>query len=559
MVLRLDPDDDEAERNERMGLERRTELEVRRELARVAGELFPPGSDPSNAYAEAVRAGSAVTGERMRDILSRALQDSADLGVSVAVRQFENVGYGFDYTLANENARNWALRYTDDVLAQLGTTTSRIVGQAVGRWVDNGEPLERLVRDIAPAFGRQRAKLIAATEITRAYAEGSKEAYIASGVVKKLVWQASMDERVCIYCGGLHGKVVGIEESFDSALPSALRERARPFAMPPAHPGCRCWILPEIQEVKPTRERKPKPTTVTPTPAPTPAMVPIPAAPAVEERRQRAEAMAAEARAGAERLAIEEQQRQAVAPALPAVPQPKENVIERVEAKLDTAIQRLANRYKTTPAEVEATVAKAAADLTDPSKPVSLRAPSGAIDAILDSGRFKSQFETGTSGAVLDKDLRARAEERGLGVAYDSAPDQRPIYGYVANPQFDRYLKEYGDLAVEFKPEIRKRTTVLMGDSLTPMNAGDGVPSPIDNLRKSSWDGNITSLYETAKGYEEWVMTGMEYVEVQIHGQAKVGDIARIRDTESKLTVTQLQRLRGLGIDVVDKDGLGRN
>lgn len=214
---------------------------MRRELARVAGELFPSGSEPANAFTESVRAAEAVTGERMRDVLGRALQDSADLGVSVAVRQFENVGYGFDYTLANETARAWALRYTDEVLAQLGTTTARIVGQSVGRWIGNGEPLQALVNDLRPAFGKQRARLIASTEVTRAYAQGTKEAYTASGVVKKLVWQASMDERVCIYCGSLHGKVVGIEESFDGALPANLRERARPFALPPAHPGC---ILP---------------------------------------------------------------------------------------------------------------------------------------------------------------------------------------------------------------------------------------------------------------------------------------------------------------------------
>lgn len=250
-----------------------------------------------------------------------------------------------------------------------------------------------------------------------------------------------------------------------------------------------------------------------------------------------------------EPLAVE-----AVAP-LPTVPQPEADVIERVEAKLDTAIARIAQHYKTTTAEVEVTVAKAAAELTDPSKPVSLRVSSGAIDTILDSGRFKSQFETGSSGAVLDQELRAKAENRGLGIAIDLPPDQRPIYGYVANPQFDRWLKQYGDLVVEFKPEIRNRTTVLMGDSLTPMNSGEGVPSPLNNLRKSSWDGNITSLYETAKGHEEWGMTGMEYVEVQIHGQAKVSDIARIRDTERALTGAQLQRLRGLSISVIDSDG----
>lgn len=66
------------------------------------------------------------------DELSRAIQDSADLGVSVAVQQFDNVGYGFDYTLANADAQRWAARYTDDLLRQLATTTSERVGPGAG-------------------------------------------------------------------------------------------------------------------------------------------------------------------------------------------------------------------------------------------------------------------------------------------------------------------------------------------------------------------------------------------------------------------------------------------
>lgn len=182
-----------------MGIERRTERELRRTLDDMLNTLFPQGyGEFVNPQIEQARIHQAfLADQHLRDTISRAIQDSADLGVSVAVRQFENVGFGFDYTLANETARAWALRYTDEVLAQLGTTTARIVGQSVGRWIGNGEPLQALVNDLRPAFGKQRARLIASTEVTRAYAQGTKEAYTASGVVKKLVWQASMDERVC--------------------------------------------------------------------------------------------------------------------------------------------------------------------------------------------------------------------------------------------------------------------------------------------------------------------------------------------------------------------------
>jgi len=241
-----------------------------------------------------------------------------------------------------------------------------------------------------------------------------------------------------------------------------------------------------------------------------------------------------------------------------SVPRPANEHIKAVETKLDGAIQRLATRYKTTPSEVEETVAQMAKQLTDPAKPVSIRVSSSVIDKILDSGRFKTQFETMTSGGALNAGLRAKAEALGFGLDEDLAPEDRPVYGYIANKQFDRWLSDYGDLVIELKPEARKRTTVMMGDSLTPMREGQGVPAPVDAPDKGAWDGNITSLYEVAHGHEEWVMTGMEYVEAQIHGGVRVSDIQAVRDTQGSLTATQIGRLTNLGIDVLDAAGKKR-
>lgn len=241
-----------------------------------------------------------------------------------------------------------------------------------------------------------------------------------------------------------------------------------------------------------------------------------------------------------------------------AIPRPTVQHIKAVETKLDGAIQRLATRYKTTPAEVEATVSEMVIQLIDPAKPVSIRVSSSVIDKILDTGRFKTQFETMTSGGALNADLRAKAETIGLGLAEDLAPEERPIYGYIANKQFDRWLTDYGDLVIELKADARKRTTFMMGDSLTPMRESQGVPAPLDAPDKSAWDGNITSLYEVAHGHEEWVMTGMEYVEAQIHGGVRVGDIQAVRDGQARLTAAQIGRLSKLGIDVLDADGKKR-
>lgn len=254
LILQLDPDDDEAEQKVRMEIERRAARDIRRSLRDMQDDLYPDGYEPTNADIESARVREAFRTGASRDALARALQDSTDLGVSVAVEQLNNVGYGFDWTLSNLNARDWALTYTDDVLAQLGTTSARTVGQAVGRWVTNGEPLPSLIRDLQPVFGRQRAELIASTEVTRAYAEGTHRAYVQAGIIQKMVWRTARDELVCPICAPLNDQVVDIRGSFFDKLPPeqqaklSSRVSAR-FTLPPAHPRCRCWITASFEEV----------------------------------------------------------------------------------------------------------------------------------------------------------------------------------------------------------------------------------------------------------------------------------------------------------------------
>lgn len=44
------------------------------------------------------------------DMLRRALLNGVDLGVSFAVSDLESTGFGFDWTLANDDAKQWAER-----------------------------------------------------------------------------------------------------------------------------------------------------------------------------------------------------------------------------------------------------------------------------------------------------------------------------------------------------------------------------------------------------------------------------------------------------------------
>jgi len=244
--LQLDPGDDEAEQLARMAIERRTERELARGLEEWLRMVFPVSMTDAEIadWAARLEEGSV----KFRDILRMALQDSADLGVSVAVDQLDNIGFGFDWTLASTRAAEWASRYSYELVGGITETTRARLAAAVTEWVNNGEPLPSLIREVAPIFGRDRAALIASTEVTRAYAEGTVAGYQASGVVERLVWRTAMDERVCPICGALNNKTVGLTGRFDGALPPDVRQRFPDvtFQRPPAHPRCRCWIVAEV-------------------------------------------------------------------------------------------------------------------------------------------------------------------------------------------------------------------------------------------------------------------------------------------------------------------------
>jgi len=255
--LQLDPNDDEAEQKIRMALEMRTTDDLEQSLRLWLRDAIPNASSVE-LYEIERRLESGQW--RIRDVLRRALQDSADLGVSVAVDQFENIGYGYDWTLANQAAAEWVEQYTFELVNGITDTTRRRLRTAVPEWVSNGDPLQSLVDDLAPMFGRQRAELIASTEVTRAYAEGNSQAYRASGVVEAMEWRTANDERVCPICGPLGGlqnddggqspKPLGQQPGQRSGLsnPTFMHPNGGEYGPPPAHPRCRCWVVPVIED-----------------------------------------------------------------------------------------------------------------------------------------------------------------------------------------------------------------------------------------------------------------------------------------------------------------------
>jgi hypothetical protein len=127
-------------------------------------------------------------------------------------------------------------------------------------------------------------------------------------------------------------------------------------------------------------------------------------------------------------------------------------------------------------------------------RPIGITARPEAADSILQDGRFKSQFETGTSGGYLGP-ARAMAEERMFGVPQDADPSQRLIYGALRSarpdeqmvgtgswvPRWQAGTTHYGDHTFLLRPEAKARSTYTLGDSLS-LDRGTRMsgPTPVE-------------------------------------------------------------------------------
>lgn len=155
-----------------------------------------------------------------------------------------------NYDQLSEEALAFMALYDQNTLGGINDSTRRRVMKEISLWIPTDRGMKDLMRRLDfHTYPNHRARTIAVTEVTRLFAYGNMLTWNATPYVTGKRWQTARDERVCRICGPLHDQVVEIDAPYAGLQYSG--DTITGFFdidMPPAHPNCRCWLLPFVDE-----------------------------------------------------------------------------------------------------------------------------------------------------------------------------------------------------------------------------------------------------------------------------------------------------------------------
>ena len=111
----------------------------------------------------------------------------------------------------------------------------------LNRAVLEGKSIDELSKDISKTFGSAayESKRLMTTELARVVSEAQSSIYADSEVVRKVMYDATLDNSTSDICQELDGKTFNANES---------------YPMPPQHPNCRSCIIPVVDGWSPTKK-----------------------------------------------------------------------------------------------------------------------------------------------------------------------------------------------------------------------------------------------------------------------------------------------------------------
>lgn len=116
------------------------------------------------------------------------------------------------------------------------------LNKVIKNGIIQGASIPKMSKDIKDTFGvgAGQSKRLIRTETARVYSEASAKLYKESPVVKKVMFDATLDNKTSEICQSLDGKIFDADSN---------------YPRPPQHPNCRSAIIPIVNGWNPTKKR----------------------------------------------------------------------------------------------------------------------------------------------------------------------------------------------------------------------------------------------------------------------------------------------------------------
>ena len=195
--------------------------------------------------------------ETMKKIYAIIIEEtgSAALSSMISDGEFDPFSLSIQNFLRNESLK---VSYT------INEETKKQIRAALSQGMLDGDSVYELSQKVNEIFGyasSDRAYKIAESESTRAQGYADVEAWTQSGQVEAKTWYTSIDERVCLFCGDMHGRTVSLRDNFynkgdrlvvprDGDKSDAVMNISyEDIKHQPLHVRCRCVLLPVMKDI----------------------------------------------------------------------------------------------------------------------------------------------------------------------------------------------------------------------------------------------------------------------------------------------------------------------
>lgn len=173
------------------------------------------------------------------------------------IRAMSELNVDVEFNINTDKIKKELKQKIQLIAKNVDALTDEKIGKVVEMGLAGNMQPEEIKKELVKVFDElqgRRLETIVRTEAIRFGTYAEQSAREQSGVVQSKQWWTAIDERVCEYCGKMHGKKIWLQEDFFKKGSLMLGNNWGKIKLDyedvigsPLHPNCRCDMIPLIE------------------------------------------------------------------------------------------------------------------------------------------------------------------------------------------------------------------------------------------------------------------------------------------------------------------------